>query len=203
MCVGGYLGIYMDIGFEKVMITGKKIGYVRVSTADQNTDRQLDGMDLDKIFTEKVSGKNRERPELSLLLDYVREGDVVFVHSMDRLARNLRDLNDIVKEMTDQKVSISFVKENLTFSGDDSAMSMLLLNIIGSVAEFERAHILDRQKEGIIKAKEKGKFKGTKKRLNDEQIKEVRRLAESGMLKTHIANKFGVSARTVHRYLKI
>jgi len=200
-CVGGYLDVYTYLEF-KIMNTGKKIGYIRVSTVDQNTDRQLDGIELDKVFTDKVSGKDRERPELVALLDYVREGDVVYVHSMARLARNLGDLRDIVKSLTDQKISICFTTEGLTFSGDDKPLAMLLMNMMGAVAEFERAHMLERQKEGIIKAKAKGKFKGTKKRLNKEQIEELKRMVRNGDKKTDIARHFKITARTVYRYIK-
>ena len=92
---------------------GQRVGYQRVSTVDQNTDRQLDGVELDKVFTDKASGKDANRPELARALEYVREGDTLVVHSMDRLARNLEDLRRIVRELTGQGVQVEFVKESL------------------------------------------------------------------------------------------
>src|ERR1700739_4006299 len=136
---------------------GQRIGYQRVSTVDQNTDRQLDGVGLDKVFTDKASGKDTDRPELSRALDYVRDGDTLVVHSMDRLARNLEDLRRVVRELTGSGVKVEFVKESLTFSGDDSPMNTLLLSMLGAVAEFERSMILERQREGIAIAKAGGK----------------------------------------------
>src|ERR1700750_451446 len=103
----------------------KRVGYIRVSTLDQNTDRQLDGQELDKVFTDKASGKDTKRPQLAAMLDYVREGDELVVHSMDRLARSLDDLRRMVLDLTGKGVHVKFVKENLTFTGEDSAMSNL------------------------------------------------------------------------------
>ena len=96
-------------------MAGKKIGYIRVSTLDQNHERQLDGIECDKIFIDKASGKDTKRPELQALLNYVRDGDIIIVHSMDRLARNLDDLRRIVKQLTSAKIKIQFIKENLSF----------------------------------------------------------------------------------------
>jgi len=123
------------------MITGKKIGYIQVSSHEQNTNRQLEDLKLDKIFIEKASGKDIKRPELELLLNYVREGDTVIVHSMDRLACNLDDLRNLIHNLTEQQVKIQFVKENLVFTGDESPMANLLLSVMGAFAEFERALI--------------------------------------------------------------
>jgi DNA invertase Pin-like site-specific DNA recombinase len=113
----------------------ERIGYIRVSTLAQNTERQLDGVPVDHVYTDKASGKDVKRPQLELLLSFVRVGDVVFVHSMDRLARNLDDLRRIVKNLTDRGVRIEFIKEALVFTGDDSPMATLLLNMLGAVAE--------------------------------------------------------------------
>lgn len=153
---------------------GHRVGYQRVSTADQNTDRQLDGVELDKVFTDKASGKNLDRPELARALDYVRAGDTLVVHSMDRLARNLEDLRRTVRELTRQGVRVEFIKENLTFAGDGSPMNTLLLSMLGAVAEFERSMILERQREGIALAKAAGKYKGRKPALTAEQAGELR-----------------------------
>ncbi|WP_079590920.1 recombinase family protein, partial [Mycobacteroides abscessus] len=137
-----------------------RVGYVRVSTIDQHTDRQLDGIQTDRVFTDKASAKDTDRPELDELLRYVRAGDAVIVHSMDRLARNLDDLRRIVRELTGRGVCVEFVKEHLTFTGDESPMATLLLSIMGAFAEFERALIRERQREGITLAKQRGAYKG-------------------------------------------
>ena len=138
----------------------KRIGYIRVSSLDQNAERQLDGVDLDKRFTDKASGRDTKRPQLQNALEYLREGDVLVVHSMDRLARNLDDLRKIVLGLTGRGVSVEFEKEQLTFTGEDSAMSNLLLSVMGAFAEFERSLIKERQREGIALAKRKGSTRG-------------------------------------------
>jgi len=117
------------------------IGYIRVSTSDQNTSRQLEGLALDKVFTDTASGKDTMRPELENLKIFAREGDTIVVHSMDRLARNLDDLRQIVRTLTGKGAKVQFIKENLTFSGDDSPLANLLLSIMGAFAEFERSLI--------------------------------------------------------------
>jgi DNA invertase Pin-like site-specific DNA recombinase len=121
------------------MAAGKIVGYIRVSSLDQNPERQLDGIKLDKVFTDTISGKNTERPGLDELLKYVREDDTIVIHSMDRPARNLDDLRKLVQPLTGRGIKISFLKESLIFSGDDSAMSPLLLSVMGAFAEFERS----------------------------------------------------------------
>lgn len=143
-----------------------RVGYVRVSTLDQRTDRQLDGLQLDRIFEDKVSGKNmRDRPQLEEMLKYVREGDVVYVHSMDRLARNLEDLLGLVRRLTEKGVTLIFLKEKLSFDPLQTAspMSRLILGVMGAVAEFERELIHERQREGIALAKARGAYKGRAK----------------------------------------
>src|SRR5947209_9949917 len=125
---------------------GERVGYQRVSTVDRNTDRQLDGVAANKLFTDKASGKDTNRPGLARALDYAREGDTLVVHSMDRLARNVDDLRRIVRELTARGVKVEFVKESLTFASDDSPMNTLLLSMLGAVAEFERSVILERQR---------------------------------------------------------
>ncbi|MBF6540551.1 recombinase family protein [Nocardia farcinica] len=137
-----------------------RLGYVRVSSVDQNTVRQLDGIAVDRMFTDKASGKDTERPELDELIAFVREGDTVFVHSMDRLAHNLDDLRHLVWVLTGKGVRVEFVKESLTFTGEDSPMATLLLSVMGAFAEFERSLILERQREGIAAAKAQGVYTG-------------------------------------------
>jgi DNA invertase Pin-like site-specific DNA recombinase len=128
----------------------KQIGYVRVSTADQNTERQLEGLKLDKVFTDKASGKDANRPALVEAIDYLRDGDTLTVHSMDRLARNTEDLLRLVREVTAKGATVEFLKEKLTFNGHaDDAMSNLMLGMLASFAQFERALIRERQREGI------------------------------------------------------
>lgn len=154
---------------------GKRIGYVRVSTLDQNESRQLEGVQLDKRFVDKASGKDTKRPQLQAALDYVRDGDVLLVHSMDRLARNLDDLRRIVMELTGRGVVVEFVKEHLTFTSEDNAMSKLLLSVMGAFAEFERSLIRERQREGIALAKKAGVYRGRKPSLTPERVTQLRR----------------------------
>ncbi len=183
-------------------MNGQKIGYVRVSSSDQNTERQLDGLELDRVFTDKVSGKSTDRPQLQEMLRFVRDGDHLFVHSMDRLARNLIDLRQMVKELTGRGIRITFVKEGLVFNGDDAAMSVLLLSVMGAVAEFERAILRERQSEGIRIARMKGVYKGRKAALTDEQIEEVRKRIEAGVPKSRIAREFKCSRETIYKYFR-
>lgn len=183
-------------------MNGQKIGYVRVSSLEQNETRQLIGEKLDRIFTDKASGKDTKRPQLQELLQFVREGDTVFVHSMDRLARNLDDLRQLVKKLTNQGVSIYFVKEGLTFNGEDSPMSNLLLSVMGAFAEFERALIKERQREGIVLAKKKGVYKGRKQSLNMEQTTELKHRVAAGGNKTALAREYNISRQTLYSYLK-
>ena len=182
-------------------MSDKVIGYIRVSTYDQNPERQLDGMHLDKIFTDKASGKDLKRPAFEELLDYVRDGDTVLVHSMDRLARNLEHLRQVVRELTSKGVKVQFVKERLTFTGEDSPMATLLLSVMGAVAEFERSLIGERQREGVALAKAKGLYKGRKKALNAEQVRDLQERVSRGEKKTHLAKVFNMRRETIYQYL--
>jgi DNA invertase Pin-like site-specific DNA recombinase len=182
---------------------GKRLGYIRVSSTDQNTARQLEGAQLDKVFTDKASGKDAERPELDRLRLYAREGDTVIVHSMDRLARNLDDLRRLVRFWTCEGVTVQFVKEGLTFTGEDSPMATLLLSVMGAFAEFERSLILERQREGIAAAKERGVYKGRRPSLTPDQVRELRKaVARGDKTKAELARGFGVSRETLYRYLR-
>ena len=180
---------------------GKRIGYVRVSAVDQNTARQLDGVELDKVFTDKASGKDTNRPQLKAALDYLRDGDVLVVHSMDRLARNISDLLNTVQTLNDRGVVVEFVKEGLTFTGDDSAISKLMLSIMGGVAEFERAMIRERQLEGIAKAKQAGKYRGRQSTMTAAQVKEIRHRSVGGENKSALAREFMLSRQTIYNIL--
>lgn len=186
---------------KKAAGQGQRVGYIRVSTADQNTIRQLDGVQTDRVFQDKASGKDTDRPALAEMLAFVREGDTVTVHSMDRLARNLGDLRRIVDELTGRGVRVEFVKEGLTFTGDDSPMSNLLLSVMGAFAEFERALIKERQLEGIAQAKKAGKYTGRAAALSPEEAAQIKARAAAGESKAALADEFGVSRATVYRYL--
>ncbi len=181
---------------------GQRIGYVRVSSFDQNPERQLEQVRVDKVFTDKASGKDTLRPELDALLSFVREGDTVVVHSMDRLARNLDDLRRLVQKLTKRGVRIEFAKECLTFTGEDSPMANLMLSVMGAFAEFERALIRERQREGIALAKQRGAYRGRKKSLSEPQIVELKRRIADGEQKAAVAREYGISRETLYQYLR-
>lgn len=184
---------------------GKIIGYVRVSTLDQNTERQLEGVTLDKVFTDKASGKDTNRPQLQAALEYLREGDTLVCHSMDRLARNLDDLRRIVDSLTGKGIAVQFVKESMTFTGADSAMSKLMLSVMGAFAEFERSLIKERQREGIAIAKDKGVYKGRKPKMTPEQVAALKAqdAERGGKNRTGLAKEHGISRETLYQYLDL
>lgn len=184
-------------------MSGQVIGYVRVSTVDQNTERQLEGISVDRVFRDSLSGGAVKRPGLDALLEYIREGDKLVVHSMDRLARNLKDLETLVSDLTGRGIQIVFVKENLTFSGDDSPMAVLMLQIMGAFAQFERSLIKERQREGIALAKKRGVYLGRKPKLSQDQVAEMLKRSADGENKSLLAKEFGVSRPTLYRLLKI
>jgi len=186
----------------KNTMSGKTVGYIRVSSLQQNANRQLEGIKLDKMFIDQASGKDLKRPQLAAMLDFIREGDTVVVHSMDRLARNLVDLKRIVSQCTQSQITIRFLKEGLTFTGEDSPMANLLLSVMGGIAEFERALIHERQAEGIALAQKKGVYIGRKKALNSEQVDYMKESIAKHKKKNEIAKELGVSRETVYRYLK-
>lgn len=183
-------------------MTGQQIGYIRVSSFEQHPERQLDGIVLDQSFIDTASGKDVDRPQLAALLTFVRRGDTVVVHSMDRLARNLDDLRRVVQDLTTRGIRIQFLKEQLTFTGDDSPMAHLMLSVMGAFAEFERALIRERQREGIALAKQRGAYRGRKKSLNDAQLAEMKRRIGAGEQKAHVARYFGISRETLYQYLR-
>ena len=192
----------------KTTASGKRIGYVRVSSEDQNDARQLDGVKLDKTFTDKASGKDTNRPHLKAMQEFVREGDVIFVHSMDRLSRSLSDLQSVVEDLTGKGITISFVKESLTFeppsTGADfhkTAYSTLMLQLLGAVGQFERALIKERQREGIAIAKANNLYKGRKPKLDRSGVENLQRMAADGISKVDIAKKLGISRASVYAYL--
>ena len=183
-------------------MVGQRIGYVRVSSIEQNTDRQLEGLELARTFTDKASGKDTQRPQLEELLKFVRDGDTVVVHSMDRLARNLDDLRRLVADLTKRGVKIQFVKESLTFTGEDSPMSTLLLSVMGAFAEFERALIRERQREGVALAKQRGAYKGRKKTLSPQDVATLKKRIDAGETKAKVARDLGLSRETLYQYLR-
>jgi DNA invertase Pin-like site-specific DNA recombinase len=180
---------------------GQRVGYIRVSSAGQNPARQLDGVEVDRVFTDSVPGKSAARPQLQAMLAYVRDGDTVVVHSMDRLARNLDDLRRLVRELTGRGVAVQFVKEQLTFTAEHAPMATLLLSVLGAFAEFERALIRERQLEGIALAKARGAYTGRKPSLTTGQAEALRARAAAGEPKAGLAREFGISRQTLYSYL--
>lgn len=180
-------------------MSGQKIGYVRVSSIDQNTERQLSDIDLDEKFTDKLSGMNTKRPQLQACISYCRSGDQLYVHSIDRLARNLVDLQKIINQITDKGATVIFVKENLRFSGDDDPMSKVIMQVMGAIAEFSRTMIKTAQREGIEKAKAAGKYKGGKA-ISDDKIASIRSMAHQGIRKVTVASTLLLSEKTIYKY---
>ena len=181
---------------------GERVGYIRVSTAEQNVDRQIENLRAVTTFVDHASGRDTQRPQLEAMLRFVRAGDCVVVHSMDWLARNLSDLRRIVEDLTGRGIRVEFVHEHLLFTGDDSPMATLMLSIMGAVAEFERSLIRERQLGGIALAKARGVYRGGRSRLSEERVAELRRRSEAGEEKAALAREFGISRQTLYRYLK-
>lgn len=178
---------------------GQQVGYIRVSSIDQNTVRQLDGLSLDKTFTEKLSGKDTQRPVLQECLAYIRDGDTLHVHSIDRLARNAKDLLNLVEEIIGKGVNLKFHKNNLTFSPDSKDhMAKLQLTMLAAFAEFERELIKERQREGIAIAKVAGKYSGRRK-ITDELIAEAKARTEKGEPLSRVAKELKVSRETLYK----
>jgi len=184
--------------------TGRVLGYKRVSSLEQNTARQLDGIAVNEVFEDKVSGKSMDRPELKQLMRTAYKGDTVVVHSMDRLARNLIDLKDIVSQLVASGAQVQFIKENLTFSGKADPYSELMLNMMGSFAEFERQLIKSRQMEGIAIKKAAGGYAGVgrKREITDEQIAIIKSRVAAGDKKTKIASDMKISRESIYKFLK-
>lgn len=184
--------------------TAIKVGYARVSSRDQNLDRQLSQLETagcSKIFAEKLSGASSDRPELHAALEYLRPGETLVVGSMDRLARNTVDLLNLVRDATERGAYVEFLSEHLTFGPEEEAIPALMLGILGSIAQFERTLIRERQAQGIAKAKERGVYKGRSKSLGTEEVKTLQELASLGVSKAEIGRRLGVSRATVYRYL--
>lgn len=191
---------------------GQRVGYLRVSSVDQTTARQLDGVPVDITFEDKASGGSTDRPQLQAALTHCRSGDTLVVHSMDRLARNLSDLLALVEDLTGKGVSVEFVKERQTFSGAEGVkagsnaadpMATLMLQMLGAFAQFERAIIKERQREGIAIAKTKGVYKGRAPKLTPERVQELKAAdtANGGKGRAGLAREFGISRETLYQYL--
>lgn len=180
-----------------------ELAYIRVSTVEQNTERQLSGCGItfDKVFEDKASGGSTNRPELLRMMEYAREGDTIHIHSIDRLARSLDDLRKLVTEWNKKGITVCFHKEGLHFTGDDTTpIAELMLNMLGAVAQFERSIIRERQAEGIAKAVVKGKFKG--RQADSERHAKIHSLRVSGMSIRNIAAELHCNPSTVQRALK-
>lgn len=181
----------------------KNIAYIRVSSQGQNTERQLSdvGIEFDYIYEEKASGKDTDREQLKLMLHYVRNGDTVWVHSIDRLGRSLVDLKNIVTELNDKGVTVKFYKENLTFEvGKTDSFHTLMFDMLAAFAQFERSMIKERQREGIEKAKAKGVYNKDKRKKAD--YVDLAKAIENGMSYRDVAKQFGVGIATVDRAVK-
>jgi DNA invertase Pin-like site-specific DNA recombinase len=191
---------------EAARLHGQRVGYVRVSSVDQNTDRQLEGINAelpDRVFTDKCSGKDTKRPELQAMLKHVRAGDTVLIHSLDRLGRNLGDLCKLVGDLNGKGIAVKFLNERLTFDGADSKTNTLLFHLLGAVAEFERAMIRERQREGIqIAMKDRKKYRGGKPKLTAEKAADLRKRVSAGEKKAGLAREFGISRETLYAYLQ-
>ena len=191
--------------FSNTMPSSALVGYARVSSVDQNLDRQLERLrseNVEKLFMDKASGKDTERPEFQAMMNYLRDGDVLLVCSMDRLARNLLDLLDVTKQLQNKGVTIRFLKENIELSptGETSAISKLLLAMMGAVAEFERSLIRERQREGIALAKARGAYLG-RKPLDPNTVAEAKRQVALGISKSKVARDLKISRTSLYRYL--
>ena len=183
--------------------TMAQVAYIRVSSVGQNTERQLadTGIEFDKIFKDEASGKSTERQGLKDMLDYVREGDTVHVHSIDRLGRSLIDLKTLVTDLNNKGVSVKFHKEKLDFEvGKTDDLQTLMFSMLGAFAEFERSMIKERQREGIEKAKAKGVYNKNKRKKVE--YAELNAAIESGMSYRQVAEKFNVGVGTVDRAVK-
>lgn len=182
---------------------GQKVGYIRVSTAEQNLERQEEAfkdLELDKVFAEKLSGKDTNRPQLQACLEYLRTGDTLYINEYSRLARSTKDLLDIANELNDKGVTLISLKEKLDTS---TPQGRFMLTVFAGIDQFERELMLQRQREGIAEAKKAGKYKGRKKKdkpanWNDLYSKYLRR----DMTGTELAKECDVSRTVLYEWIK-
>ncbi|MGO3072402.1 MAG: recombinase family protein [Brevibacterium linens] len=184
--------------------TGQIVGYARVSSPEQNLDRQTNRLadaGAQKLFTDRVSGSTRNRPGLDAAIEYLRAGDTLLVASMDRLARSLVDLHILVAELTTNAITVTFLQEGQSYSANPSPTGKLLLGMLGAVAEFERSIIRERQAEGIARAKARGVYKG-RKPVPDQKIEQARQLISQGVPKARVARELGISRSSLYKHLQ-
>lgn len=184
--------------------TGQIVGYARVSSPEQNLDRQTSRLreaGAQKMFTDTVSGSTRDRPSLGAALEYLRAGDTLMVVSMDRLARSLRDLHALIDELTEAGARVQFLQEGQTYSSDPSPSSQLLLSMLGAVAEFERSIIRERQADGIARAKKRGAYKG-RSPIPEEKLQKAFSLIKQGVPKAKVARDLKISRSALYDHLK-
>ena len=178
------------------------IGYIRVSTIEQNEERQVETLkdyNVEKWYIEKASGKDTNRPKLQEMLDYVREGDTVYIYDFSRLARNTKDLLEIVEKLNNKEVHLISCTENFDTS---TAVGKLMLTMLGAIAQFEREIILERQREGIAIAKAEGKYKGKQKIKRDNFEKLYKLYLNRGITKVELAKQLHISRPTLDRMIK-
>ena len=179
-----------------------RLAYIRVSTAEQNEQRQIEAMErynIEKWFTEKVSAKDTNRPKLQELLEFAREGDIIHIHDFSRLARSTRDLLDIVEQLNSKGVTLISNKENIDSS---TPTGKLMLTMIGAINEFERMNLLERQREGIALAKRDGKYKGGKKKEVSNFAEQYARYMSREITKSELARVLCISRPTLDRMIK-
>jgi DNA invertase Pin-like site-specific DNA recombinase len=182
-------------------MTHQVVGYIRISSNSQNTARQLQGIKLDKEFVDIMSGNTTDRKGLADCIEYVRQGDQLVVDSIDRLARNLRDLQELVEKIISKGVSVKFIKENLTFNSNKDPMANLTLQMMGAFAEFERSMIKARQREGIDAARAAGRPTGRPSKITPELIDKARKYIEKGESIRRTAHLLKVSRATIYNVL--
>jgi len=176
--------------------------YLRVSTILQNTERQLLDVPCDRTYEDKASGKDTNREQFQLMMSNLRSGDVVNVHSLDRVGRNTKDILSLVETIKEIGATIKFHKENLTFDGSKSDLySDLMLTILSGFATFERNIILERQREGIAIAKQNGKYKGGKQKFDVEQKKRIKELVEEGVSISSVCRTMNCSRPTIYKVI--
>ena len=176
-----------------------KVAYVRVSTAEQNEARQREALairGIDKWFIEKASGKNTDRPEFQKMLDWVREGDTIYIHDLSRIARSTKDLLDLLDVLREKGVALVSDKESIDTS---TATGKLIVTVIGAINEFERANLLERQREGIAIAKREGKYKGRKAVTVPDLPRHYERYQRREVSKAALARELGISRPTLDK----